>query len=491
MTKLDVNFAATPEPGLEGATLVLFVDRSLMLPREAVGLVALDEADIARAACDAGFTGKAGEALTMFIASATVPRRVVFVGTTPGRGDHEMLAVDLGGAAARSAGQAERVVIAAPGAMAAAEIALGFRLRCYAFDKYRTPGDGQARPGRRHLTILTDDPGAEASHQVELALAEGVELARDLVNEPGNVLFPEAFADRIAGLRGPGLEVEILRAADLERLGFRALLAVGQGSARDPHVAIMRWNGAPDPAAAPLAFVGKGVCFDSGGISIKDSEGLHEMKADMAGAAAVVGLMRTLARRGARLNAVGVVGLVENMPDGKAQHPGDVVKSLSGQHIEVVDTDYEGRLVLADLVWHVQGTYAPRFIIDLATLTFSVIAGLGRDYAALFTNDDDLAARLGQAGTRTGELVWRLPLGPGFDRQMDSEIADVRNIDPEPGGGCTAANFIQRFVNGRSWAHLDMFGPAQNRPDWPISSTWATGWGVRLLDHVVRRIEQE
>lgn len=491
MTKLDVTYGPSSLQELEGATLVLFVGKSLALPPEATGLVALEQAVVARAASDADFTGKAGETLTIFVATAAAPLRVALVGTAVRSGDNAMLAVDLGGAAARAAGQAERVVIAAPDTMSAAEIALGFRLRCYEFEKYRTSAKAEKRPDRRQLTILTSDPGAAALHQVEEALAEGVELARDLVNEPSNVLYPAAFAERIAALSGLGLEVEILRAADLERLGFHALLAVGQGSAREAHVAIMRWNGASDPKAAPLAFVGKGVCFDSGGISIKESEGLHEMKADMAGAAAVVGVMRTLAGRGAAINAVGIVGLVENMPDGKAQHPGDVVRSLSGQFIEVVDTDYEGRLVLADLVWHAQGAYAPRFIVDLATLTFSVITGLGNDYAALFSNDDVLAARIGMAGKRTGELVWRLPLGPGFDRQMDSEIADVKNIDPEPGGGSTAANFIQRFVNGCPWAHLDMLGPSQNRPDWPVSSTWATGWGVRLLDEMVRRIEEE
>ena len=263
----------------------------------------------------------------------------------------------------------------------------------------------------------------------------------------------------------------------------------GRGAAEESHVAIISWNGDADRDAPPLAFVGKGVCFDTGGISIKPARNMADMKGDMAGAACVAGVMLALARRKARVNAIGAIGLVENMTGGKAQRPGDIVRSLSGQTIEVVDTDFEGRMVLADLLWHVQATCRPRFMIDLATLTDAIVSGLGRDHAGLFSNNDDLAAQLVRASAATGELVWRMPMEPNFDKHIDSPIADVRNIDPPFGGGCTAANFIQRFVNGTAWTHLDICGPAQGLPDSAINRSWGTGWGVRLLDRLARDLE--
>lgn len=499
MTSPTVDFAPVPPADRDDATLVLFVDRALAVPADVAGIAGLDQALVRRAAADAGFGGHAGEALTIFSHAGGLSRRTVLVGTAIRAGNLALLPVDLGGYAAKGAGLARHVVVAATlpsgaplPAAAAAELALGFRLRGYRFDKYRTRSDDPRPPEGRRLTVLTAEAdAARAAFAAEAAVAEGVELARDLVNEPPNVLTPPAFAGRVAALRETGLEVEVLRAADLERLGFRALLAVGQGSAEEAHVAILRWQGAPDGTAPPMAAIGKGVCFDAGGLSLKQPAEQIEMKGDMAGAAAVVGFMLALARRSAKVNALGVIGLVENLPDGRAQRPGDIVRSLSGQTIEVQDTDSEGRLVLADLLWHVQDRYAPRFMIDLATLTDAVAAGIGRDYAGLFANDDDLASLIARSGDRSGEVVWRLPLGPHFDQQMDSIVADMKNLDAKMGGGCTAAAFLQRFVNGRPWAHLDIAAPAQAMPESAINTSWGTGWGVRLLDQVARRIEAE
>jgi leucyl aminopeptidase len=271
----------------------------------------------------------------------------------------------------------------------------------------------------------------------------------------------------------------------LSKLGMRALLAVGQGSARDSRVVVMRWNGGKD-RAAPVAFVGKGVVFDSGGISIKPGGGMEDMKGDMAGAACVVGLMHALAARKAKVNAVGIIGLVENMPDGAAQRPGDIVTSMSGQTIEIINTDAEGRLVLADLLWHVQERYKPKFMIDLATLTGAIMVALGQEHAGLFSNNDELAQRLSAAGEATGEKVWRMPLAAAYDKLIDSKFADMKNTGGRHGGSITAAQFLQRFVNETPWAHLDIAGTAMGSPQNEINKSWASGWGVRLLDRLVQ-----
>jgi leucyl aminopeptidase len=310
-------------------------------------------------------------------------------------------------------------------------------------------------------------------------------IARDLVNEPPNVLGPEEFARRAEALTKVGVEVEILDEKALGKLGMRALLAVGQGSVRDSRVVLMRWNGAKDREAA-VAFVGKGVVFDSGGISIKPGGGMEDMKGDMAGAACVVGLMHALAGRKAKVNAIGIIGLVENMPDGAAQRPGDIVTSMSGQTIEIINTDAEGRLVLADLLWHVQERYKPKFMIDLATLTGAIMVALGQEHAGLFSNNDELAQRLSAAGEATGEKVWRMPLGPAYDKLIDSKFADMKNTGGRHGGSITAAQFLQRFVNETPWAHLDIAGTAMGSPQNEINKSWASGWGVRLLDRLVQ-----
>ena len=328
---------------------------------------------------------------------------------------------------------------------------------------------------------------ARAAAAAREAIAEGVELARNLVNEPPNVLFPAEFASRAAGLAKLGVDVDVLDEKAMAKLGMGSLLGVGQGSAKESRLVVMRWNGAKGKAkkSPPLAFVGKGVCFDSGGISIKPAAGMEDMKGDMAGAACVVGLMHALASRKAKVNAIGAIGLVENMPDGDAIRPGYILTSMSGQTIEIVNTDAEGRLVLADVLWYVQDKYKPAFMVDLATLTGAIIVALGQEYAGLFSNNDELATRLGAAGVATGEKVWRMPLAAPYDKMIDSKFADVKNTGGRHGGSITAAQFLQRFVNGAPWAHLDIAGVGMGSPSSEINQSWGSGWGVRLLDRLV------
>ncbi|WP_395666645.1 leucyl aminopeptidase [Methylocella sp.] len=310
--------------------------------------------------------------------------------------------------------------------------------------------------------------------------------ARTLVNEPANVLFPEEFANRAKELEKLGVEVEILDEAAMRGLGMGALLGVSQGSSREGRLVIMRWRGAPAGAdEKPVAFVGKGVTFDTGGISIKPAGGMEDMKGDMAGAACVTGLIETLARRRARVDAIGAIGLVENMPGPDAQRPGDIVTSMSGQTIEIINTDAEGRLVLADVLWYVQDRFKPRFIVDLATLTGAILVALGQDHAGLFSNDDDLSEKLIAAGRETGEKLWRMPLGPAYDKLIDSKFADMKNTGGRHAGSITAAQFLQRYVNGTPWAHLDIAGTGMGSPIGDVNQSWGSGFGVRLLDRLV------
>jgi len=307
-----------------------------------------------------------------------------------------------------------------------------------------------------------------------------------LVTEPANIIYPETLAAACKNLEQDGVKVTILGEKEMAKLGMGALLGVGQGSVRESQLVIMEWlGGAKDDK--PVAFVGKGVCFDTGGISIKPAGGMEEMKWDMGGAGAVIGLIKTLAGRNAKVNAIGVVGLVENMPDGNAQRPGDVVTSMSGQTIEVLNTDAEGRLVLADALWYTQDTYKPKFIVDLATLTGAIIVSLGGVYAGLFSNNDKLSKRLSESGEATGEKVWRFPLCDAYDKMINSDIADMQNIGAErQAGSITAAQFLQRFVNDTPWAHLDIAGTAWSKKDAATCPKGATGFGVRLLDNLVR-----
>jgi leucyl aminopeptidase len=368
----------------------------------------------------------------------------------------------------------------------AATIAAGARLRAYRFDRYKTKKkDGENGTLRAQLSLAVEDVAAARKAFAGTAhIVDGVVLARELVNEPPNVLYPEEFARRAAQLRKLGVIVEILDTKAMTKLGMGALLGVAQGSARPGRTVIMRYNGGKR-GEAPVAFVGKGVCFDTGGISIKGAANMEDMKGDMGGAACVVGLMHALAARKARVNAVGAIGLVENMPDGNAQRPGDIVTSMSGQTIEIINTDAEGRLVLADVLWYVAKKFKPKFMIDLATLTGAIMVALGTEHAGLFSNNDELAERLVKAGIDTGERVWRMPLAPEYDKLIDSQFADMKNTGGRHGGSITAAQFLQRFVDNTPWAHLDIAGTAMGAPKTDINQSWGSGFGVRLLERLV------
>ncbi len=371
-------------------------------------------------------------------------------------------------------------------AEAAARAGLGARLGAYRFDVYRTTLGEDKKPTLTALDVAVDDPEAATARWTRYdAVADGVALARDLVSEPANVLHPEAFARRARALSDLGVAVEVLGEAEMQRLGMGALLGVGRGSRRESQLVTMEWRGAADDEA-PLLFVGKGVTFDTGGVSLKPGPGMEEMKGDMGGAAAVVGLIRALAQRKAQVNAVGVIGLVENMPDGDAQRPGDIVTSLSGQTIEILNTDAEGRLVLADAVWYAEDRFKPKLIIDLATLTGAMVIALAHEYAGLFASDDALAEALIQAGRDAEEPVWRMPLGEAYDKMIESKVADMKNIGGREGGSITAAQFIKRFVREAPWAHLDIAPTAwKSKSEDPREPTWATGWGVRMLERFV------
>ena len=376
-------------------------------------------------------------------------------------------------------------------AQMAADLAFGARLRSYRFDKYRTKEKKEDKPALRTLKILCQGPArARTAFATRDKVADGVFFTRDLVSEPPNVLYPETMAQRAKGLTKLGVKVEILGARQMQRLGMGALLGVAQGSDREPRLVVMRWRGttgkAGKKAKAPVAFVGKGVTFDTGGISLKPSAGMEDMKWDMSGAGTVVGLMKALAGRKARVDAVGIIGLVENMPSGSAQRPSDIVTSMSGQTIEVLNTDAEGRLVLADALWYCNDRFKPRFIIDLATLTGAIIVALGHEKAGLFSNDDRLAERITAAGEKVGEAVWRMPLGAAYDKLLKSEAADMQNISGGRGAGSiTAAQFLQRFVDKTPWAHLDIAGMAWSKKSLPTVPKGGTAFGVRLLDRLV------
>ena len=369
---------------------------------------------------------------------------------------------------------------------AAAQLALGGKLRSYRFDKYRTKQKPEQKPSLDRVTVATRNPrGAELAYQPLDQAADAVFFTRDLVSEPANVIYPETLAEQAETLSEVGVAVEVFDETKMRKLGMNALLGVAQGSARPPRLVVMEWRGAAD-TRVPLAFVGKGVTFDTGGISIKPAAGMGEMKWDMAGSAVVIGLMRLLAARKARINAVGVVGLVENMPSGTAQRPGDIVTSMSGQTIEVLNTDAEGRLVLADALWFCQDRYKPSLMIDLATLTGAVVVALGHHRAGLFSNNDELAERLIEAGKSVDEEVWRLPLAASYDREIDSDAADVKNIaSGRAAGSIIGAQFLQRFVNEVPWAHLDIAGMAWSSKDSATVPKGATAFGVQLLDRFV------
>jgi leucyl aminopeptidase len=507
--RLKVSFAAPSLPA-SGALVVLMGD-DLTLPSAVHEMIGKPAADaIARAVAAESFKGKASSGLSILAPAGLQAARLVVVGVGGASERAETDFVGLGGAILGRAGKSKSVTVLfqdGPAGLrndaeAAADLALGMTLRAYSFDKYKTKKPDDEAAGDVEVVIAVADPKAAGkAHRAREAIGEGVLLARTLVNEPPNVLDPEEFARRAAQLEKLGVDVEILDEKKLEKIGMRALLAVGQGSRKESRVVVMRWNGAKEGkdggkesgkesgkarnAAKPVAFIGKGVCFDSGGISIKPAGSMEDMKGDMAGAACVVGLMHALAARKAKVNAIGVIGLVENMPDGDAQRPGDIVRSLSGQTIEIINTDAEGRLVLADVLWYVQERFKPAFMIDLATLTGAVLVALGQENAGLFSNDDALCERLSAASKATREGVWRLPLSAAYDKIIDSKFADVKNSGGRHAGSITAAQFLKRFVNDTPWAHLDIAGTGMASPQSDTNRGWASGWGVRLLDRLV------
>jgi leucyl aminopeptidase len=490
---LHVRFVPT-DATLQPTTVVLAGTEAKLgaaaqaLDRRAGGIVH-------KAASAAGFTGKLKASFEVLAPTGIETKRVLVMGT--GADPSETDRINLGGAihaaiAARKATTASLIAdgpSASSAAQLAADLAFGAMLRSYSFRTYLTKGrddDSSNGTGLATLYVHVAKPEqAELAFAAHRAVADGVALARDLVNEPCNVLGPVEFADRIEELADSGLEIEILDADQLTALKMGALLGVAQGSARPARVAIMHWQGAKSKRAKPLCFVGKGVTFDTGGISLKPGAGMEDMKGDMGGAACVTGLMLALAKRRAPVNVVGLVGLVENMPSGTAQRPGDIVTSMSGQTIEIINTDAEGRLVLADVVWYAQERFKPRFIIDLATLTGAIMVALGKEHAGLFANNDKLADEITAAGSATAETVWRMPLTPAYDKLIDSRFADMKNTGGRHGGAITAAQFIQRFIKDTPWAHLDVAGVAMDSNKSDVNTSWGSGWGVRLLDRMI------
>jgi leucyl aminopeptidase len=484
-----VPFSATPR-----GILVVFCDDALKFgpaTRKALGTVANL---VKRAAETNQFKGKSGAVLDLLEPEGIEVQRLLVVGTGKPSGLKEQDFLKFGGVAAgklRPGNGGVTIVAELPdGAMnpdSAAAVGMGVKLRAYRFDRYKTKKKDGEEGGaiRADVSIAVDDVGAaRKAFAPDTHVADGVNIARELVNEPPNVLYPVEFARRAGQLRKLGVDVEVLDVKAMSKLGMGALLGVAQGSARPGRTVIMRWNGGKN-GDQPVAFIGKGVCFDTGGISIKGAGSMEDMKGDMGGAACVVGLMHALAARKAKVNVVGAIGLVENMPDGNAQRPGDIVTSMSGQTIEIINTDAEGRLVLADVLWFVAKKFKPKFMVDLATLTGAIMVALGTEYAGLFSNNDELAERLSKVGQETGEKVWRMPLGPEYDKQIDSQFADMKNTGSRNGGSITAAQFLQRFVDDTPWAHLDIAGTAMGAPKTDINQSWGSGFGVRLLDRLV------
>jgi leucyl aminopeptidase len=473
--------------------LVIFCDDGLKLgaaTRKALGRAANL---VGRAAATEQFKGKSGSTLDILAPEGLKASRLIVVGAGKVAAMKDDDFLKLGGAAAgklRSSKDGITVIADLPdGAMKpdqAAAVAAGARLRAYKFERYKTKKkDGEDAALHAEISVAVGDvDAARKAFARQARIVDGVIMARELVNEPPNVLYPEEFARRASKLRKLGVDVEVLDVNAMKKLGMGALLGVAQGSARPGRTVIMRWNGGKR-GDQPVAFVGKGVCFDTGGISIKPAGSMEDMKGDMGGAACVVGLMHALAARKAKVNAVGAIGLVENMPDGNAQRPGDIVTSMSGQTIEIINTDAEGRLVLADVLWYVAKKFKPKFMVDLATLTGAILVALGTEYAGLFSNNDELAERLSKVGLATGERVWRMPLGPEYDKQIDSQFADMKNTGNRHGGSITAAQFLQRFVDDTPWAHLDIAGTAMGAPKSDINQSWSSGYGVRLLERLV------
>jgi len=488
---MKVEFSAFPKAFAGNVAVFVGAEKQLLATAQSVD--AASGGAVARAFEGGRFTGAKGQTLTVLGHSGDIAR-LLLLGVGKGKELDARAAEGLGGviaAEANAAGHTAVTVVVDPvkgsrltPGQIAAHIALGVRLRCYRFDKYKTKDKPEQKLSLQHLTIVLAGPAdaRKAYGQLE-PVVDAVFLTRDLVSEPPNVLYPVEFARRAKDLTKLGVKVEILGEAEMKKLGMETLLAVGQGSARDSQLLVMTWMNGPK-GQAPVALIGKGVCFDTGGISLKPAGGMEDMKWDMGGAGAVVGAMRALAGRKARVNVVGICALVENMPDGNAQRPGDVVKSMSGQTVEVINTDAEGRLILCDAMWYVQEKFKPQAMVELSTLTGAIIISLGHERAGLFSNNTPLSNKLRAAGAGIGEKLWRMPLGSAYDKLIDSEIADMKNVsNGRDGGSITAAQFLQRFVQpGVAWAHIDIAGVAWSSKGSSTAPKGATAFGVRLLD---------
>lgn len=493
--RLDVAFAPL-NADLEQVAVAI-VGEGLELGARVKELDAKSASGITKAAAAADFKGKSKASIEILAPAKLGIDRLLIVGKGKSGGQTETGWLELGGTIAglieSRKGSAASLIVDIDGEgdmkpeQIAAAIAQGALLRTYSFKKYLTKkGDDDGKPGLKRLTVHVANPDkAKAAFAARRAIANGVCFARDLVNEPANILGPVELAERAKALESVGVEVEILDADQLADLKMGSLLCVAQGSVRPARLVVMQWNGAKSKKSKPVCFVGKGVVFDTGGISIKPAAGMEDMKGDMGGAAAVVGVMHALAERNANVNAVGLIGCVENMPSGTAVRPGDIVTSMSGQTIEVLNTDAEGRLVLADVLWYAQERFKPRLIVDLATLTGAIMVALGKEFAGLFVNDEKLAGDLLEASAATGEKLWRMPLDKAFDKMIESKNADIKNIGGRWAGACTAAAFLQKFVKDTPWAHIDLAGTAMDAPRSEINTSWGSGWGVRLLDRFV------
>ncbi len=460
------------------SSLALLVGKDAPLPQPGL---------IGAAAKLGRFEGDAGSIIEHVYAEGDNARRLLLVGIGGGSVEEYEKAGAALTAKLLTSGETELLIDASGvDAQRIARLATGVVLRGWRHDRYRTKLAAKHKPTLENISIVTTDPGAAAAWDRAQAIIAGISLTRELVSEPANIIYPESFVERVMHLADLGVEIEVLDDDAMRALGMGSLLGVGQGSARPSRLLCMRWDGTNGAIKTPVVFVGKGVTFDTGGISLKPPAGMEDMKWDMGGAGAVVGAMKALAGRKANAHVVGVCALVENMPDGNAQRPGDVVTSMSGQTIEVINTDAEGRLVLCDAMTWVQRKYAPKVMIDFATLTGAMIVALGHEYGGMFSNDDGLAAQLAAAAATAGDPLWRMPLGDAYNKLIDSPIADMKNVGPREAGSITAAQFLQRFVDdGVKWAHLDIAGMVWASKPGAVWDKGATGYGVRLLDRFV------
>jgi leucyl aminopeptidase len=491
---MKISFA---EPKLPTSGLLVFlVDADARLGTSAKAIDKATKGALSRALKAASFAGKKGESLSVLAPQGREKTTILLIGAGDAKDMDALRAQEIGAQIYKAAGGisdssatiiAEMTGAKVRGGELAASIAIGARLRSYKYDKYLTgsKGRGGSKSLSRLQIMVKGAADARRRYAVLAPVADGVDMARDLVSEPSNVKSPKWMAAQCRKLTKLGVKVEVLGEAQMRKLGMNALLAVGQGSVRESQLVVMRWNGGGRDAKT-VSFIGKGVTFDTGGISIKPAGGMEDMIWDMGGAGTVIGAMRAIAGRKAKANVIGVVGLVENMPDGNAQRPGDIVTSMSGQTIEVINTDAEGRLVLADALWYTQKRFKPDVMIDFATLTGAIMVALGREYAGLYASDDGLAERIVSSSQGVGEKIWRMPLDDAFDRQINTPRADMKNVGPRWGGSITAAQFLQRYTNDVPWAHMDIAGVAWSDKELPLMARGATGFAVRTLDQFVR-----